>query len=361
MTNHATSAMRKQMLEDRIKNVTSILGINDDEAFMHIAYALLFNTEDDGSDYEVDVVDGSGDKQIDIVRIEELQELVTIHLVQIKNSSKYEGTVVVQMRDALSWIFERPEEQYKNLSNESLVQKIGEIREILSNITAKNVEVLMHYVAKGDINKLAPDFLQEVQSTESLYNGGKDFFRFNFKVWGVDELIERSYEIQQERRRIDVNLPIYSIWNVPSYLQYEAKAIKSTVCIVEGVGLAKIVEEYGERLFEENVRTFLGNKKTANRKSVNDEILRTCSDDTEAEYFWFYNNGVTVTCDSFTLMYSGNPPFIKVDNIQIVNGCQTSMTLYQALKKGKLNDKTKVLFKVFATSWCLDYRKATDH
>src|SRR5947207_4091023 len=125
--------------------------------------------------------------------------------------------------------------------------------------------------------------------------------------------------------------------------------MQALVCVAESAGLAKIVEQYGERLFEENVRTYLGNKKSANRKSVNADILRTCSDDKEAEYFWFYNNGVTVTCDSFSPVYSASPPFIKINNIQIVNGCQTTMTLHEAYRKGKLSEKTKVLFKIFAT------------
>ena len=348
MTDQVTTAMRKQMLEDRITKASSALGINEDEAFMRIAYALLFNTEDDIPDYDVDVVDGSGDKQIDIVRIEEFEDQAIVNLVQVKNNSKYEGNVIVQMRDALSWIFERPDDQYQGLANESLIQKISEIREIISNLTPRNVEVVLHYVAKGNTSRLSPDFSQEIQITEDLYNGSKDFLRFGFKVWGIDELIERSYEIRQDKHRIDVDLPIYSIWNVPSYLLYGNKEIEALVCVAEGIGLAKIVEQYGERLFEENVRTYLGDRKSA-KKSVNADILNTCSDDEKAEYFWFYNNGVTVTCDSFSTVYSATPPFVKISNIQIVNGCQTSMTIYEAYKKGKLSGKTKVLFKVFAT------------
>src|SRR5947207_5625235 len=230
MTNQVTTEMRKQMLEDRIKKVSSLLGIPEDEAFMHIAYALLFNTEDDVPDYDVDVIDGSGDKQIDIVRVEEFEDQAVINLVQVKNNNKYEGNVIVQMRDALSWIFERPDDQYQGLANESLVQKISEIREIISNLTPRNVEVVLHYVAKGNTSKLSTDFSQEIQNTEGLYNGTKDLLRFSFKVWGINELIERSYEIRQEKHRIDVSLPIYSVWNVPSYLQYADMDMQALVC-----------------------------------------------------------------------------------------------------------------------------------
>jgi len=343
MTDQSSLALRKQMLEDRIRNISLDLGISEDKAFMHVAYAWLFNTSYDDPDYDTDLVDGSGDKQIDIIKIDESEGQAVIHLVQVKNTNRYEGTVVVKMRDGLSWVFKRPEGQYKALSNKDLVVKIGDIHEVLGRLTVRNVELKVHYVAKGDTSSLSPDFVQEVQNTENLYVSGRDFQQFEFKVWGIDELIERSYELEQQRRRIDVNLPIYRFPEVSSYLQYGTTSIESAVCTVEGTELAKIVEKNLEYIFEENVRTYLGDKK------VNLDILRTCSNDAEAEYFWFYNNGITITCDSFHFNPYSKPPQIIIENIQIVNGCQTSMTLFEAYKQGKLSMKTKVLLKVFAT------------
>ncbi len=348
MTNPNVLNMHKQMLEDRIRNVTSNLSIQDSEAFMRVAYALIFDTDYSTPDYDVDVIDGSGDKQIDIVKVEESDDQAIIHLIQIKNNSSYEGTVIVQMREALHWIFERPVEQYETLSNEAFVQKIEEIREVLYRLTPKNVEVVIHYIAKGDTNKLSPDFIQEIENTKNLY-GSRDFQNFSFKVWGANELIERSYDIQQEKRRIDVDVPIFTLWQVHSHLTYSTSAIEAAICIVDGKELAKIVAQHGVNLFEENVRTFLGDKKITNKRSVNAEMLRTCSDEEAADFFWFYNNGITATCDNLSIILPANPNIIRITNIQIVNGCQTSMTLYNAMKKGTLSDKTRVLLKVFAT------------
>src|SRR5260221_10195556 len=102
MTNSSPLVLRGQMIENRIRNIASELNITDAQAFMRLAYALLFNTQYDDPDYDTDLVDGGGDKQIDIIRIEETQDQATIHLVQVKNSGTYSGTVVVQMRDGLS-------------------------------------------------------------------------------------------------------------------------------------------------------------------------------------------------------------------------------------------------------------------
>jgi hypothetical protein len=348
MTDQTNSfALRSQLIEDKIQSIATDLNINHDQAFMRLSYELLFDSDYSSPDYDMDIVDGSGDMQIDIIRIDEDEDNgeATIHLVQIKNNDKYQGNIIVQMRDALGWIFERPAEQYNMLSNKDFVLKIGEIREIIKKLTIRNIRLIMHYVAKGSIHNLSPDFKNQIANTKNKYASGVDFMRFEFKIWGIDELVQKSYEIEQSKKRITIDLPIYSIWNVPSYLMYRTEAIDSILCIVGGTDLAKIVDTYGESLFEENVRTYMGRRK----KSINSKIMKTCTDDKEAEYFWFYNNGITATCDKFSPSYQTNPPFIRIENIQIVNGCQTSMTLRDAWKEGKLDPKTKVLFKVFAT------------
>lgn len=344
MTNDTSSAQQKRMVEDRLNNIVSDLNISQSEAFMRLAYALLFDTQYDSPDYATDVVDGGGDKQIDIIRIEETQDQAVIHLVQVKNSETYSGTVVVQMRDGLSWIFERPEDQYIQLANKDFVSKIREIREIAGRIGSRNLTVNVHYVAKGDTTRCSPDFKQEIQNTTNEYGDSNEFNGFIVKVWGVKELIDRFYENRQEGQRIDIDLELYYLWTMPTYLQYNAGSIKAVICTVNASEIARIVNHYGLRLFEENVRTYLGTKK-----SVNKAILDTCSNSTESQYFWFFNNGITITCDDFDPVPMANPAILKIKKMQIVNGCQTSMTLKEALTNGTLNPQTRVLLKVFAT------------
>lgn len=53
--------------------------------------------------------------------------------------------------------------------------------------------------------------------------------------------------------------------------------------------------------------------------------------------FFYYNNGITVICDRMTKIvtqpsdYNMNAAF-TIDNPQIVNGCQTVNSIYEALK-----------------------------
>jgi len=344
MTKNISFAYRQQMLEDRINVVSSDLDIEPDQAFMRVVYAILLNTNYDDPSYNFDVVDGSDDKQIDIINIQEKSESVTIHILQIKNSPSYKGTIVVQMRDGLNWIFKEPESKYKTIRNTDLVNKINSIRELSGRIGQKRFDVYVHYVGKGDTSRISPDFHKEVRFTTDIFKGSDIFRSFTFKVWGVNELIEQAYEIEGESVKIDADIPIYYTHSAPSFSEYRTSTIKAVLCTVDGIELASLVNKYHSRIFEENVRTYLGE-----RKRVNTEIMNTCSNDETAANFWFFNNGITVTCTDFDVSYNASPPCIKIYNMQIVNGCQTSMTLAEAQKNGVLSQKTRVLLKVYAS------------
>src|SRR5690606_5036711 len=58
-------------------------------------------------------------------------------------------------------------------------------------------------------------------------------------------------------------------------------------------------------------------------------ILETSSSESEAKYFWSYNNGLTMTCSKVDEMPNNK---YKLHNLQIVNGCQTSNSIYLSVK-----------------------------
>lgn len=344
MSNTNAKVLRAQMLEDRIQTVSEAQEIDQDQAFMRVVYALLFNTTYSDPAYDEDVVDGGDDKQIDIIRIEQNEDQATIHVVQVKNNIKYQTNTLVQMKDGLQWLLEWPKEQYTKIPNNDLVSKISNIRQISGTLGLKNLDVIVHYVAKGDTSTIHPSFRNEVSHIIDIYRSSDDFRNFDFNIWGLDELINKSYEVEKSSVKIDADIPIYYFRNVCTYTEYKTGPIKAVICTVSGSDLANLVNKHQSQIFEENVRTYLGT-----RKRVNTQIYQTCTDDDLADFFWFYNNGVTVTCNDFDVMWNVEPAFIRINNMQIVNGCQTSMTLAEAQRKGVLSEKTRVLLKVFAS------------
>lgn len=115
------------------------------------------------------------------------------------------------------------------------------------------------------------------------------------------------------------------------------KALVATVPASEIVGL---YEKYEERLFDRNVRLFLGVRKG----SVNAGIAETLGDVAQRGHFWAYNNGLTFICDDYDI--SGTT--ITLRNFSIVNGCQTAVSLAQKTKSDLAN--VSVLARFIAAS-----------
>jgi hypothetical protein len=110
--------------------------------------------------------------------------------------------------------------------------------------------------------------------------------------------------------------------------------------------IAALIERHGERLLERNIRRYLGLQ--GNR--VNEGIRHTLTSD-ERNNFYFYNNGVTLTCSSFNYNALQNGDYqVRVENLQIINGGQTCMTIAKTLQDSTLlqqNTSAHVLLRLY--------------
>lgn len=103
----------------------------------------------------------------------------------------------------------------------------------------------------------------------------------------------------------------------------------SRVCIgrIAVSEIATLMKRHGEKLLERNIRRYLG----LHGNRVN-EAIRTTLKSHEARFFYFFNNGITLVCDDFH--YNGLQKTdyqVRLDNLQIVNGGQTCMTILKTL------------------------------
>ena len=108
--------------------------------------------------------------------------------------------------------------------------------------------------------------------------------------------------------------------------------VDTYLLFVSGETLADWYQERGSKLMESNVRSFL-----SMRGKVNDGIRKTIS--TQPEYFVAYNNGLTATASSVITDNFGC--ISRLDDLQIVNGGQTTASLFYTRKKDK-TDLSKV-------------------
>lgn len=115
------------------------------------------------------------------------------------------------------------------------------------------------------------------------------------------------------------------------------------LAIVPGEILAQLYKEYSNELLESNVRAFLGQTGKFN-KGIRDTIRN------KPQMFLPYNNGITATAESIETQMIDNQLFItKLYDFQIVNGGQTTASLYHTQKKYKDTDLSKIFVQMKLT------------
>ena len=111
------------------------------------------------------------------------------------------------------------------------------------------------------------------------------------------------------------------------------------------VEIARVFREHGDRLLERNIRRYLG----LSGNLVNEAIDRTLRDPAEQPNFYFYNNGVTITCDKFShneLQASSWP--VRLANMQVINGGQTCKTIEHVLADPHVDaSRASVLVRIY--------------
>lgn len=116
---------------------------------------------------------------------------------------------------------------------------------------------------------------------------------------------------------------------------------ESYMCVMPGAVLAALYDRFGGRILEQNVRAFLGEGRKVN-KGIRDTLR------SEPGMFFAFNNGLTVTASDIKLERSaeGDAQITAARGLQVVNGGQTTASLYWARKAGIDLSKVHVQMKL---------------
>src|SRR5690606_19754952 len=93
-----------------------------------------------------------------------------------------------------------------------------------------------------------------------------------------------------------------------------------------------------QRIFEDNVRDFLGSES-----EVNKEMTDTLHDENKQKRFGILNNGITMI--SPDVRVGGLE--IAIRDFQIVNGCQTSNVLFE--NRDAIDENATIMLKLIET------------
>jgi hypothetical protein len=138
------------------------------------------------------------------------------------------------------------------------------------------------------------------------------------------------YESQTGKEATKVLFSEFGVDGVPMLSAVtKFEGTQTYLSVLPGDLLARVFDRFGSRLLEGNVRGFLSIRGKVN-KGMRGTILG------QPERFLAFNNGITATASSIEVDPRGN--LLSVENLQIVNGGQTTASLYHFLK----NEKTSI-------------------
>lgn len=336
--------IRQQIVEDHIEKTAKILGASEDNAFLIFSHS-LFTDKSIHSFDPSDNVDGGQDKQIDAITVEEINDEAFIHVSQVKNEDNFSSNSVIQIRNGLEWLLLKKNSDVETLTNKKFKDKIKFVREIRSTLGSSNIHFVVRYICKGLSNKASEEVNQELKTILDSFDNDT-YGSFKFELVGSDEIVSILNSQDKKNRKINCDIKIVYDTNNPSLIKYQSQGLKGVICTVRASEIATLViKDPNGYIFDLNIRKYIGN-----RGGVNKDILSTCSNEVGSHLFWFLNNGITIVCDKVDPVQDPDNPVLKIENMQIVNGCQTSTSLALAMKSGDLLPETKVLLRVYETN-----------
>jgi hypothetical protein len=187
------------------------------------------------------------------------------------------------------------------------------------------------YASRGDAGDLGREVAARGNQIESEFSKLFSSCVARFSFCGATEMLD----LYRKSKSFSLELP---------FQEHLATGKDSYVLLVRLEDYWNFVsDESGDLrryLFDSNVRDYLG------ITGVNDDIANSLADP-NAPDFWWLNNGITVLATNATI--PGKT--IQLQDIQIVNGLQTTETIFRHFQKGDTTSKDRaVLVKIIVSS-----------
>lgn len=153
----------------------------------------------------------------------------------------------------------------------------------------------------------------------------------SYHVWDISRLL-RQRSSRDHKELLDIDLVEMFGVGLPCLpANISSAAFQSYLIVIPGEILASLYERFGARLLEANVRSFLQARGKVN-KGIRATILN------EPDMFFAYNNGITATVqDLETVDRRSGFEIIRLIDLQIVNGGQTTASLFHTRRKDKVD------------------------
>ena len=226
-------------------------------------------------------------------------------------------------RTVIETLGKRVAKLFESVGKESFLEKIAydeeatlnEIKDFIDVAVKFRIVVLTNCSISSRVTKSGIK-LEKIQGKET-----------SIEVWDLSRLMELEYGGLDSTPTLINFEELYGKGLTALATNSNELSQKSYLCVLPGQYLSDLYHEYGQRLLQSNVRSFLEFRGLSN-KGMRDTLLR------EPENFFMYNNGITVTASSHKIKTVGKELMItELQNMQIVNGGQTTAAIYFAPKE----------------------------
>jgi hypothetical protein len=276
---------------------------------------------------------GGFDRGIDAVYIED-EGRITVHLFNCKYTEKYniarDGNFPSGEIDKISgYLHALMTQEYSTIdsSNSALKDKTYEIW----NIFQKKTPNFVLHICANYSNGLQHDERIRLEQVVGRYSN------FEIKYHLINEFVVMI--TGQKRQQIDAQFRA----NGKELFEKSDGDIRALIINIKANELVRMImandqvrqsldaDDYSllykdgiaEDAFYDNVRVYKTQKS-----QINKSIVKTAKSD-DRNRFFYYNNGITITCKSFIYPKNVAFPIVILEGIQIVNGSQTLHALYE--------------------------------
>jgi hypothetical protein len=266
------------------------------------------------------VTDGTKDNGIDGVFYDQSKN--KLYLLQAKWSTKGTGTIETgELRKFIAGVYDLLNEDWSKFN-----KRFKDISNEISSGIKRDPEIII-VVAFNSDNEISSeakliitDFLEENNSDSQDV---VSFIKFDIK-----KLI-RTIKATQSGAKTDIEINLLQ-WGEQSDPYY------SIYGKVSCADIAEWYSQHGDLLFSENIRNTLSDSDI--NLQIESTLLKNPKD------FWYLNNGITAIADEIKRKPLGlgdqrESSFWKIANIKIVNGAQTTGSIYAANLKNPIVTK----------------------
>ncbi|MFK7780622.1 MAG: AIPR family protein [Candidatus Gracilibacteria bacterium] len=283
-------------------------------------------------DYGIDAIYITGSREF-IEQVDQLENYnedtkFCIHLFQFKRGAGISQADLLKFNNGIEKIVVNEDLiDTDNLHFYNRMQDLDDVkRELYQTIDSSNIEIICHIVFGGvEANITNDKLLQEELDKIKVTLSSNGYTNNKIIITDCQALINSKANEAEITDIIGYEKSLKYITEIS-----ESEKFNGFICILKGKEIAELVRKHQSSIFEANIRDYY------KRSDLNNKITKTSSSEDEAKYFWSFNNGLTMTCRRVQELPKDQ---YKLHNMQIVNGCQTSNSIYTAVKNKERVDE----------------------